>query len=555
MIWSSAVVSSVGEARGLPLAGLRGAVMGLLSLFALASVPATDGGVPAIDLIANSCLDCHDDLVQKGNLRLDTLESILDDPSSEEMWLRIYDRVEAGEMPPKKKAFSAEEIEEFTTALGSELQQHDSEKQRSDGRVILRRLSASEYENVVRDLLALPHLTVQQYVPADTEYHGIKNVADRQQLAYNQIAQYLKAAEASLQAAMTLRQRPKTETKRYEPTKLSAHRKFFPGARVIADNKLALIKEPVEAQGPWGLFTSPREPGFYTIRLRAHSARIEQSAFAEEPASPPTLLPGEKDQSVALGVSLGRFLDSFDLTAKPATYETTVWLHGAERLRIHCADLPFRDTKFVQGKKPEIWDAVAIEWAEIEGPLVEDWPPAGHEMLFGDLPQTKWTPKSGFLPPRDILLGTGAVRGLHRARGGPYMVESKAPAEDSERLLRRFMERAYRRPVSEPEVRQMQTRVMDALKQNICFQDAMLIAYKAILCSPDFLFITEQPGSLSGNELATRLALYFWRSLPDDQLIKLGRSDELKDPAVLRAQAKRLLRHPKGQRFVDDFTD
>ncbi len=509
----------------------------------------------AFTLVGNSCLDCHDEVTKKGGLRLDNLDPVGTGTANMETWLHVYDQVASGVMPPKKKAFSTEEIEQFTDTLGAELAQFDRENQDSVGRVILRRLSSSEYENIVRDLLFLPHLSVAQYVPADTEYHGIQNVANRQQLAYNQIAQYLEAAEASLQAAVALLPEPKYPKRRFPPTKLSAHRKVFQNARVIAEEKLVLIKEPVESQGPWTLFTTPNEPGYYTLRFRAQSTRIANSAFEDNPKTAPKLLPAEKDQTVSLGVALGRYLETFNVTPEGDTYECTVWLHGDERISIHFADLPFRDTKFVGGKKPEIWDGVAIEWAEMEGPHLEMWPPRSHQAILGTLQMKKWTEASGLLPPRTIARGTGQKREAHRAPRGPYFIESNDPPKDSERLLRRFMERAYRRPVTDGEVKEMQLTVLEAVEKKICFQDAMLIAYKAILCSPDFLFVTETPGQLPGNELATRLALYLWRTLPDKRLIELGSSGELLKPEVLRAEAKRMINNPRADRFINDFTD
>lgn len=525
------------------------------TVFALEDVPA--GKFEMAALIENSCLDCHDEFEQKGNLRLDTLAPVHADPSTMQRWLQIYDRVAAGEMPPKKKRFSQEERNTFTQTLASDLRQFDTERQKTDGRVILRRLSSSEYENIVRDLLDIPNLSVSQYVPADTEYHGIGNVADRQQMAYNQIAQYLEAAETSLQAAVTLRPKPSTDPIRYTAKELGAHRKAFRNAHTLAGEKIVLIKEPVQSQGPWNLFTSPEEPGYYKIRLRVQSARISNIAITNTEGSVPEseLLPGEKNQTVALGVTLGRFLKTFTVTPEEDTYESVIWLNGDERLCIHCTDLPFRHTEFASGKRPDIWDAVAIEWAEIEGPLITEWPPKGHQMLFGDLPMEQWHEDSGYLAPRSIAMGTGEAREVRSAPGGPYFINSKNPASDSKRLLQAFMERAYRRPVSSQEVKVMQKRVLDAVEQRICFQDAMLIAYKAILCSPDFLFVQETPGTLSGNELATRLALYLWRSLPDQRLIKLGRSGALKKPLVLQAEAKRMLNDPKADRFIDDFTN
>ena len=157
--------------------------------------------------------------------------------------------------------------------------------------------------------------------------------------------------------------------------------------------------------------------------------------------------------------------------------------------------------------------------------------------------------------PRALGLLTAQDRRTKNVPGGPYYVKSANPADDSTKLLRHFMERAYRRSVSTDEVGIMQARVMEVISQKICFHDAMLIAYKSILCSPDFLFVTEKLGVLPADQLATRLALYLWRSLPDQRLIDLGRSGALTKREVLMAESKRLLNDPRSNRFIDDFTN
>ena len=512
---------------------------------------------PAMKLIQKSCIDCHDEDVQKGDIRLDNLQKISENSHNMHTWLAVYDKVASGEMPPKKKAFTEEQKNEFLATLGSELKDFDEQQKKSSGRVVLRRLSASEYENSIKDLLHLPHLDVKHYLPADTKYHGIENVADRQQIAYNQIAQYLEAAETSLQAAVALKPQPRSRTRRFPGPKVGAARKAFQKAYKVIGDKLILAKEPVLAQGPWSLASSAEEPGFYKLRFKAHTAQLKDSVFKsnDKTAEPSALLPGNSKQTVALGVALGRFLHSFDLTPESAIQECTVWLNGSERISLNCADLPLRSSKYTNNKKPKVWDAIALEWFEIEGPLINEWPPAGHQALFGKLPVKKWTKESGFLEPREIAIGTGEIRSEYNAPGGPYFIESQNPQQDSFRLLSTFMERAYRRPVTEEEVKAMQAKVLEALSQKICFQDAMLIAYKAVLCSPDFLYIHEQPGPLTSMEIATRMSLFLWRSIPDQQLMDCAKADRLKDVKVMMSEAKRMLDDPRALRFIDDFTN
>ncbi len=81
----------------------------------------------------------------------------------------------------------------------------------------------------------------------------------------------------------------------------------------------------------------------------------------------------------------------------------------------------------------------------------------------------------------------------------------------------------------------------------------MRTAYRTAMCSPDFLYHVEPAGSLDDHALACRLSYFLWRSVPDDELTRLADRGRLHDAGVLSAQAERLLKAPRSQRFVDDF--
>src|SRR6185312_14587391 len=93
------------------------------------------------------------------------------------------------------------------------------------------------------------------------------------------------------------------------------------------------------------------------------------------------------------------------------------------------------------------------------------------------------------------------------------------------------------------------------LAAKVTFEEAMRNAYQAALCSPDFLFLHEPRGPLEDHALASRLSYFLWDSLPDAELTKLADAGKLHAPAILRAQAERMLNDPKAERFVTDFTD
>jgi hypothetical protein len=117
------------------------------------------------------------------------------------------------------------------------------------------------------------------------------------------------------------------------------------------------------------------------------------------------------------------------------------------------------------------------------------------------------------------------------------------------------MARAYRRPVAETDVQRMLALFHHQLDEGFGFAKSLLAAYTAVLISPAFVFVQEEPGVLDDHALATRLSLFLWNSEPDAELRELAARGRLRNPDVLRAQAERLLDDPKATRFVEAFAD
>ena len=214
---------------------------------------------------------------------------------------------------------------------------------------------------------------------------------------------------------------------------------------------------------------------------------------------------------------------------------------------------------------------IALDWFEVEGPLFDQWPPRSHAAIFGDLPIRPISAESGVASPirepvrqRSRNAGTRpSTRDLAKDEKAPVVetVFSEHPNEDAARLLAAFLPRAFRRPVPLDEVQGYVEIVSHALEERACFEDAMKEACKAALCSPDFLFVGDTTGPatrarrLEDHALAERLSLWFWNSIPDDELITLANEGRLHLPEVLKNQARRLLADPRSERFIADFTD
>src|SRR5207248_1781677 len=112
------------------------------------------------------------------------------------------------------------------------------------------------------------------------------------------------------------------------------------------------------------------------------------------------------------------------------------------------------------------------------------------------------------------------------------------------------LRRAFRRSVTEEDVKPFLARVKAKLDAKCSFEQAMRVGYKAVLVSPHFLFLREKPGQLDDFALASRLSYFLWSSMPDEELLTLADKGKLNDPATLRGQVERMLKDPKAAAFT-----
>jgi hypothetical protein len=126
-------------------------------------------------------------------------------------------------------------------------------------------------------------------------------------------------------------------------------------------------------------------------------------------------------------------------------------------------------------------------------------------------------------------------------------------------ILSRFLRRAWRRPVSEKEIKTWQAHYEDISKQSETPVSAIKETLSAALASSHFLYLTEpfnsdKPRKLNAHELAARLSYFLWSSMPDQELSDLADSSRLLDSKVLGQQFQRMLADTKADRFADQFS-
>ena len=138
---------------------------------------------------------------------------------------------------------------------------------------------------------------------------------------------------------------------------------------------------------------------------------------------------------------------------------------------------------------------------------------------------------------------------------------SDATDECARRILTTVVRRAYRRPAKEADIAELMPFYQDG-KAKGSFDLGIEKALERLLVSPQFLYRIERepanakPGDtwrVSDLELASRLSFFVWSSIPDDQLLELAEQNKLHDPAVLEQQLRRMLADRRSEALVNNF--
>ena len=161
------------------------------------------GEAEAFSFTDRYCSSCHNDVDKEGGLDLTSLKYTPNDAVNFGTWVKVHDRVRAGEMPPQeKKRPAAAEQSGFVNGLAATLASFERELVAKEGRATQRRLNRVEYENALRDLLQMPWLLVKDQLPEDGEAYRYNKVGDALEVSYVQMARYMSAAKYAVTEAI-----------------------------------------------------------------------------------------------------------------------------------------------------------------------------------------------------------------------------------------------------------------------------------------------------------------------------------------------------------------
>lgn len=458
---------------------------------------------------AEHCLRCHGSAKAQGNLRLDQLDSDLSNPATLERWLQITARLQSGEMPPQDEPRpQPEKLTALLSRLTTQLESA-SASQRRAGRVVLRRLNRVEYQNTLNDLFKV-NVSVKDMLPEDAVAGGFDNVGAALNISPVFIERCLDAIDAALDAAIA------------------------PVHQIAGSQQRFDLYESLPAWFLAGVWKQPegvilfRTSGNSATDLRKFRApaggryRFRVAASAHNSATP-----------LPLAILLGNFVVSGNPTrhigyfdAPPGEPRVIEFeerlLQKNDTIKVTPVALPFVHLK--HETMPEYpGPGLHIHWMEVEGPFAEEWPSESYRRVFGDV------------DPRTATLA------------------------DAEKLLRDFLPKAFRRPVTDGEERPFVALVAESLESGSSFEAALRLGLKAVLTSPKFMYFSESTaaaddGTLDDYALASRLSYFLWSSMPDETLFELAGRGDLHRTEVLRAQVERMLQHPRSRAFTENFT-
>jgi hypothetical protein len=459
-----------------------------LLVVASAARAAAPAPAPLAGFLDQHCLECHDGDIQKGGLDLTALPFDLADRDVFAKWQRVFERVHDGEMPPAKKERPAKpQLEAFLVGLKQPLIDTDAADIAANGRVRGRRLTRTEYEHTLHDLLGID-LPLKLLLPEDGAAHGFETVASAQQLSHHQLARYLDAADLALSDAFKRAfDGDKPYQKHHTPKEMGVHRG--------GNNRM------------------PEHRGDRTI-----SWPITLQFFGRLPA---TSVPADGwYRACSSAAPMLYMLGLVEATATPRDLTYEAWIQ-----RGHMLEIRPNDATLKRAPTGATGGNVSFKGRDLEK--------QGYQgIAFTGIDVERIHPNGDRQQVKHHLYGKGGFDALKNG--------------ELDGLIERFAERAFRRPVTGAQTAPYRELARQAQAEGDKPADALRAAYRAILCSPRFLTFLEAPGALDDHALASRLSYALWASMPDAELLRLAVEGRLREPAVLGAQVERLLTDPKG---------
>ena len=468
-------------------------------------------------VVEKYCLSCHNADENKGGMNLDAIR--FDDVTAHtEIWENVVERLQARQMPPTDRVRPTEATYETVIAnLIGTLDQAAEDKPNPGREETFRRLNRTEYENAIRDLLAV-EIDAASFLPQDSESHGFDNITVGN-LSPALLDRYISAAQKISRLAVGA---PNDKlhgfTKRVPPE--------FTQEKHIAGLPLGT------RGGTLFSYTFPQS-GEYEIEVGLARDRNERVEGLNGTHEMEILL----DKAIVKQFSISRPTDRHD--SDHSMVDKHLKVRAFVKAGPHDVGVTFikNPSSLMENKRQPFEAAFNYHRHPRQSPAVYEVSVTGpyNAQSSADTPSRK---KIFFTQPKSPKDEEAAAR----------------------EILIVLIKKAYRREVSMQDLKQPLEFYKEAAKNG--FEAGIEAALSSILVNPEFIFRIEKdpkrikPGQVypvSDVELASRMSFFIWSSIPDEELLGLAISGELRKPDVLEKQVRRMLADPRSGSLVNNF--
>lgn len=483
--------------------------------------------------LQSNCLDCHDGTDGEGHFDLHSVLSTdskdLSNHTNLHHWVRVFDRVNDGEMPPPEDMdVDADQRARFLKQASHWIDQSESLIHAQTGRVGPRRLTNDQLQSTLCDLLSI-ELPLAELIPDEQRTDGFRNIASAQSMSHYYLKDHLRVVDTALDYAFD------RIAAKHLPSETE-----MPARRIANKRKGQRNRDPEISNGAavvwassmsfYGRISNSRlsESGWYRIKLRASSRNMKDNRG---------LWCSVRSGQCVSNAPLMHWVGSFEACEEPSEFEFTAWIEEGHLLEIRPADSTLKQARFKGGQvgfgegEPQKAPGVAMHSLSIERIFPGGTTDEVRESLLGQLDVT------------------------YDERKDAWKLRSDTPRKDLSAQIRRFARMAFRSPVTNAILKPY----LDAIKQSVGRDDdpvqSLRRVYRAILCSPRFVYFQESAGKLDLHAIANRLSYMLTGSAPDKRLRWAADQGKLSQPDVLQAQVARLLKGENLNHFVHDFTD
>ena len=497
------------------------------------------------------CAGCHSEKMKAAGLdsaRRMTIDAL--DPANvdkdREKWELIVRKTRAGQMPPL--GVKRPEPAKFDSMIASFESTLDSTAKPYTPPPGLHRLNRTEYANVVRDLLDL-RIDPGKYLPSDDSTAGFDNIAGALGVSSTLVEAYVSAAQKISRLAMGYPQEPTLVVYRTrEDTSQDYHIEGLP----FGTRGGMLVPHTFPSDGEYSLTITPifgdnmSPTGFGSVPCERLSLVLDGSELA--------LINWQGGGRNTPNTNCGRG------GANPAPAARTGGQAGPEAFFGGRGGTPMR-VRFKTTAGTHMLGATFL--ATNFAPLLDL-----DKHFMRDTVQTGPTPGYTFFPH----VGTMRIEGPYNAtpakdspsRRKIFICTPKTAADESpcaRRIINNLATYAFRRPASPEDVNFL----MEFYKfgrEEKDFETGVEMVLARVLASPQFIYRIEeepvavragQPYRISDVDLASRLSFFLWSSAPDAELLKVAAQGQLKNPAVLEQQVRRMLKSPRAETLAENF--